>query len=124
MKSVTRVLVLAVVLLSTGCLGVPPTAEQTQTTTSATATPTPAAPISDEEAIERATTYHEAQIRDNIDDDEYDVGRPTTQVTNRAENGVYVEVEQGYSRTSDGVRVNHLTESKYFVNETTIRQIY
>lgn len=123
MKSATRILVLFVVLLSAGCLSAAPTAEQTQTTT-ATATSTPTPPISDDEAIERATTYHEAQMLDSIEYDEYDVGRPTTRVTNRAERGVYVEVEQGYSHTSEGVRVNHLTEAKYFVNETTVRQVY
>ncbi|WP_416838435.1 hypothetical protein [Haloferax sp. DFSO52] len=135
MRPSTLTLVLAIVLLSTGCLGVTPSTEptRTETTQTTTATPTPTStptptpnpPISDDEAKERALDHHETQTLDSIDHyDRYGVGHGSARVTNRTGSGVYVHFEQEYWYTSGDVEADRVTEATYFVNETTVRQVY
>ncbi|KAB1186885.1 MULTISPECIES: hypothetical protein [Haloferax] len=130
MRSATRFLVLFAVLLSAGCLGAAPTADQTQTVTTTatpipTETPTPTPPISEREALNRATTYHEKQTVDMVDHyDSYSVGLPTARVTDRTGAGVYVHVQQEYSYTTETTEADGVNEATYFVNETVIRQTY
>ncbi|WP_410765877.1 hypothetical protein [Haloferax sp. DFSO60] len=127
MKPSKASLIFSFLLLTAGCLGGTPTAETEQSTTVQTTTTTQAATptISNGTARTKAITYHDEQTRSLIDHyDDAGVGRPDAGVVNVSSTGIYVRVQQEYWYTSGDQEADGVNEATYFVNETTLRQVY